>query len=73
MGTHEQHRTRTLWLTGVLHAFTHLYQVALMPLYLLMQKDFNFASVSQATLAADGDDGGLLSRRATPSACWRTG
>ena len=50
MDTHERHRTRTLWLTGVLHAFTHLYQVALMPLYLLMQKDFNFASVSKATL-----------------------
>jgi FSR family fosmidomycin resistance protein-like MFS transporter len=50
MVTHEQHRTRTLWLTGVLHAFTHVYQVALMPLYLLMQRDFNFASVSQATV-----------------------
>jgi MFS family permease len=50
MDAHERHRTRTLWLTGVLHAFTHLYQVALMPLYLLMQRDFKFASVSQATL-----------------------
>ena len=50
MDAHERHRTRTLWLTGVLHAFTHLYQVALMPLYLLMQRDFGFASVSQATL-----------------------
>ena len=50
MNAHERHRTRTLWLTGLLHAFTHLYQVALMPLYLLMQRDFNFASVSQATL-----------------------
>ena len=50
MDAHEQHRTRTLWLTGVLHAFTHLYQVALMPLYLLIQKDFGFASVGQATL-----------------------
>jgi len=50
MSTHEQHRTRTLWLTGLLHAFTHVYQVALMPLYLLMQRDFKFASVSQATL-----------------------
>ncbi len=47
---HAQHRTRTLWLTGVLHAFTHLYQVALMPLYLLMQKDLQLASVSQVTL-----------------------
>src|SRR5678810_849973 len=44
------HKTRALWLTGILHAFTHLYQVALMPLYLLIQKDFKFQSVSQATL-----------------------
>jgi MFS family permease len=50
MDAHERHRNRTLWLTGVLHAFTHVYQVALMPLYLLMQKDFNFTSVSQATV-----------------------
>ena len=50
MDAHERHRTRTLWLTGMLHAFTHLYQVALMPLYLLMQRDFGFASVSQATV-----------------------
>ncbi len=34
----------------MLHAFTHLYQVALMPLYLLIQRDFKFASVGQATL-----------------------
>ena len=50
MRPHDQHRTRTLWLTGVLHAFTHLYQVALIPLYLLIQKDFKLASVGQATL-----------------------
>ena len=50
MDAHERYRTRTLWLTGVLHAFTHLYQVALMPLYLLIQRDFGFASVGQATL-----------------------
>src|ERR1039458_9594220 len=50
MDAHERHRTRTLWLTGVLHAFTHMYQVALMPLYLLIQRDFKFASVGQATL-----------------------
>ena len=37
-------------MTGVLHAFTHMYQVALMPLYLLIQRDFKFASVGQATL-----------------------
>jgi FSR family fosmidomycin resistance protein-like MFS transporter len=50
MNAHERHRTRTLWLAGVLHAFTHVYQVALMPLYLLIQRDFKFASVGQATL-----------------------
>jgi MFS transporter, FSR family, fosmidomycin resistance protein len=44
------HKTRALWLTGLLHAFTHLYQVALMPLYLLIQKDFKFQSVGAATL-----------------------
>ena len=50
MSTEAQHKTRTLWLTGILHAFTHMYQVALMPLYLLIQRDFKFASVGQATL-----------------------
>ena len=46
-----QHRTRTLWLSGFLHAFTHLYQVALLPLYLLIVQDKNFAihTVEQAT------------------------
>lgn len=44
------HKTRTLWLTGALHAFTHVYQVALMPLYLLIQRDLKLTSVSQATL-----------------------
>ncbi len=43
------HRTRTLWLTGMLHCFTHLYGVAPLPLYLLMQKDLNLDSVSKAT------------------------
>jgi FSR family fosmidomycin resistance protein-like MFS transporter len=47
---HNTHKTRALWLTGILHAFTHLYQVALMPLYLLIQKDFKFQSVGAATL-----------------------
>lgn len=45
----KHHELRTLWLTGVLHAFTHLYQVVLMPLYLLIQRDFRFQSVGQAT------------------------
>ena len=40
---------RTLWLTGAVHAFTHLYQVALVPLYLRIQSDFGLASVESAT------------------------
>jgi FSR family fosmidomycin resistance protein-like MFS transporter len=42
-------KTRALWLVGALHAFTHIYHVALLPLYLLMQRDFGFASVGPAT------------------------
>src|SRR5581483_10138628 len=49
---HHNHKIRTLWLSGVLHAFTHLYQIALIPLYLLIQRDFHLASVGQATLLA---------------------
>jgi len=49
MSADPQHKTRTLWLVGALHAFTHVYQVALIPLYLLIQRDFNFSSVAQAT------------------------
>src|SRR6266850_1565456 len=47
---HEHHKIRTLWVSGVLHGFTHLYVVALMPLYLLIQRDYKLESVSQATL-----------------------
>lgn len=50
MTTDAQHKTRSLLLVGTLHAFTHIYHVALMPLYLLIQRDFGFASVGQATL-----------------------
>src|SRR6266850_1518340 len=50
MRADESHKTRALWVVGVLHAFTHLYQVALMPLYLLMQKDFKLESIGSATL-----------------------
>jgi MFS family permease len=38
-----------LWLAGVLHAFTHVYHVALIPLYLLIQRDFKFESIGKAT------------------------
>ena len=41
---------RTLWLLGVLHAFTHLYHVALVPLYLPIQRGLELDSVAQATL-----------------------
>ncbi|HOX56290.1 MAG TPA: MFS transporter [Candidatus Paceibacterota bacterium] len=50
MNAHDQHRTRTLWLTGLLHGFTHVYQVVLIPLYLLIQRDLKLTSVDQATL-----------------------
>lgn len=48
-GPHANHKTRTLWLTGMLHCFTHLYGVALLPLYLLMQRELKLDSVSKAT------------------------
>lgn len=44
------HKTRTLVLVTLLHAFTHVYQVALLPLYLLIQRDLGLLSVDQATL-----------------------
>ena len=50
MNSEHNHKVRTLWLSGVLHAFTHLYQMALVPLYLLIQKDFHLASEGEATL-----------------------
>ncbi len=46
----EPHRGRTLWLCGILHGFTHTYQVALLPLYLQIQQDFKLASIGEATL-----------------------
>lgn len=42
-------RTRTLWMCGILHGFTHIYHVALLPLYFQIQRDFHLASVGQAT------------------------
>src|SRR5437762_1931186 len=46
----QNHKVRTLWLCGALHAFTHIYQVALMPLYLPIQRELHLESVEQATL-----------------------
>ena len=43
------HKTRTLLLCTALHGFTHLFQVALIPLYLKVQKDFGLQSEGQAT------------------------
>jgi MFS family permease len=47
--TDSAHKTRMLILIGVLHAFTHVYQVALMPLYLPIQHTFGLGSVGSAT------------------------
>src|SRR3954468_10137939 len=46
----QTHQMRTLWLCGGLHTFTHLYQVALLPLYLLIEKDLNLGGIERATL-----------------------
>lgn len=44
------HKARTLLLVGALHACTHVYQVALLPLYLPIQKDLRLDNVGQSTL-----------------------
>src|SRR5205085_5778841 len=50
MAQEQTHAVRTLWLCGVLHTFTHLYQVALLPLYFLIQQDLHLGGVEKATL-----------------------
>jgi MFS family permease len=50
MHTPPAHRARTLFLATVLHGFTHVYQVALLPLYLPIQRDFQLPGVGRATL-----------------------
>ena len=50
MSNEHSHRSRTLALAAVLHAFTHTYQMALVPLYLPIQKFFRRDSVDDATL-----------------------
>jgi FSR family fosmidomycin resistance protein-like MFS transporter len=50
MTAHKKHRVRTLWFVGGLHAFTHVYQVALLPLYFLIREDLKLESIEQATL-----------------------
>src|SRR5206468_10727849 len=43
------HKFRTLTLVSVLHAFTHLYQVALLPLYFPIQTSFKLQNVGSST------------------------
>src|SRR5467141_3624954 len=50
MSAEQKKRVRALWLCGVLHAFTHIYHVALMPLYFLIQQNFGLESLGKATL-----------------------
>src|SRR5437773_1892579 len=50
MSSYQAHRVRTLWLCGALHGFTHLYHVALLPLYFLIQRDFHLEKLGRATL-----------------------
>ncbi|HON07813.1 MAG TPA: MFS transporter [Verrucomicrobiota bacterium] len=45
-----KHKNRTLWLATILHCFTHLYMVALIPLYVLIKNDFKLSSIGQVTL-----------------------
>jgi MFS family permease len=49
MSATAQHKTRTLWLLGALHTFTHIYNVALLPLYLLIQRDLRLTGEGQTT------------------------
>jgi len=50
MTAEHSRRSRTLALTTVLHAFTHTYQIALIPLYLPMQAFYGRDSLEDATL-----------------------
>jgi len=49
MSSNTDHRSRTLFLGAVLHAFTHVYQVALLPLYFLIRDDLGLDGVGQST------------------------
>src|SRR5437868_239321 len=50
MNASNHHEVRMLWLCGMLHAFTHMYHVALAPLFLLIQRDLHLSSVGKSTL-----------------------
>ncbi|MCF7708354.1 MAG: MFS transporter [Verrucomicrobia bacterium] len=43
-------KKRILWFCGILHAFTHMYFVALIPLYLLIKEDMGLRSDASVTL-----------------------
>lgn len=49
MDIERRHRARTLYLATILHCFTHLYMVALIPIYLPIQKEFKLSTVDQVT------------------------
>jgi hypothetical protein len=51
MQEQRNHKTRALWFAGVLHAFTHLYQVTLLPLYLLIQEAIKPGTVAPDSIA----------------------
>ncbi len=46
----DSHKSRTLILLTALHFFTHLYHVALLPLFLKIQDGFKLSSIDEATL-----------------------
>src|SRR2546421_12350769 len=50
MNHKHDHRTRTLVLAGLMHTFTHAYQMALIPLYLPIQQFYGRAKIEDATL-----------------------
>lgn len=49
MSSNSDPRSRTLFLGAVLHAFTHVYQVALLPLYFLIRDDLELDGVGKST------------------------
>ncbi len=48
--TPHTHRRRVLRLCGMLHGLTHVYHVALLPLFLLIQHDLHLGSLPEVTL-----------------------
>jgi MFS family permease len=48
----EREKTITLWGLGALHAYTHIFQLAIVPLYLQIKSDYQLRDVALATLLA---------------------